>query len=171
MIPGRDPDLFATYVEQRDSLARFFWARLGPGADVDDLLQDLYLKLAGMPPAPVAEPKAYLFRLASNLMTDRWRASTRGAARDGAWLAVAGGDADGSDDAPTAETILAGKQRLAALMATLDRLPERTRTVFRLHKFDELSHAEVALRLGISRSSVEKHMMEALRALMKGARP
>jgi RNA polymerase sigma-70 factor (ECF subfamily) len=36
-----------------------------------------------------------------------------------------------------------------------------------MHKFDGLSYAEVAAKFGISRSSVEKHMMQALRALSR----
>ena len=69
------------------------------------------------------------------------------------------------DDAPSPETVAAGRQRLAKLVEALDCLPAKTRTVFRLHKFDGLSHAEVAQRLGISRSSVEKHMIDALKFL------
>jgi RNA polymerase sigma-70 factor (ECF subfamily) len=34
-----------------------------------------------------------------------------------------------------------------------------------LHKFDGLSHKQVAERLGVSRSAVEKYLMSALRAL------
>lgn len=156
-------DLFAVYLEQRDALSRFFRARLGGQADVEDLLQELYLKLQAAPDVEVREPRAYLYRLASNLMMDRWRSGTRAAARDGAWAALHQG---AIDDAPSAEAVVAGRQRLAAVSAGLEGLPERTRTVFRLHKFEELSYAEVAARLGISRSSVEKHMMQALKALM-----
>lgn len=172
-LPGRVPlnaspnsgDLSAVYLEQREALARFFRARLGQRADVEDLLQDLYLKVQSAPTIDMREPKAYLYRLASNLMMDRWRSGARAAARDGAWFSAFQGQGD-IDDAPSAEAVVAGKQRLAAVAAILDRLPERTQTVFRMHKFEQLSYSEVSERLGVSRSSVEKHMMVALKALM-----
>lgn len=69
------------------------------------------------------------------------------------------------DDAPSAEAVVASRERLSALVAALETLPRKTATIFRMHKFDGLSYAEVAVRLGISRSSVEKHMMDALRIL------
>jgi RNA polymerase sigma-70 factor (ECF subfamily) len=36
-----------------------------------------------------------------------------------------------------------------------------------LHKFDGLTHAETAARMGISRSAVEKHVSLALGHLLK----
>lgn len=161
-------DLIAAYFEQRESLGRFFRARLGAQADVEDLLQDLYLKVSAVEPdRDVREPRAYLFRLASNLMMDRWRSGRRSAVRDEAWRMAthATGLSEDVDDAPSAEDVVAGRQRLAMLTKALPNLPQKTSTVFRLHKFDGLSYAEVAVRLGISRSSVEKHMMDALRYL------
>ena len=160
--------LLTTYLEQREAMRHFFHARLGPTADVEDLLQDLYLKAAAADPATaVREPRAYLYRLASNLMMDRWRSGRRSAVRDTAWRDVTrtSGPVEDVDDAPSAEAVVAGRERLAALLDGLGRLPERTRTIFRLHKFGGLSYAEVADRLGVSRSTVEKHMMDALRVL------
>lgn len=149
-------------------MRRFFQARLGPGADVEDLLQDLYLKVAGIDAgAEVREPRAYLYRLASNLMMDRWRSGRRSAARDTAWREVAHvrGPTEDLDDAPSAEAVVAGRERLARLMTALDRLPDKTKTIFRLHKFEGLSYADVARTLDVSKSTVEKHMMDALRVL------
>ena len=168
------PALLKTYFEQRDAMRRFFHARLGSGADVEDLMQDLYLKVGAVDDAAeVREPRAYLYRLASNLMMDRWRSVRRSAARDGAWrqIAHATGATEDMDDAPSAEAVVAGRQRLALLMAALDRLPEKTRTIFRLHKFEGLSYAEVATKLGVSKSTVEKHMMEALKTLAAKVKP
>lgn len=162
------PDLIAAYLEQRDALGRFFRARLGVQGDVEDLLQDLYLKVSAIEPGhEVRDPRAYLYRLASNLMMDRWRSARRTAARDGAWRQVAHriGVTEDMDDAPSAEAVVASRERLAALMAALPSLPEKTQRVFRMHKFEGVSYADVASTLGISRSSVEKHMMEALRVL------
>ncbi len=162
------PALLSTYFEQREAMRRFFLARLGPAADVEDLLQDLYLKVVGVDgTSEVREPRAYLYRLASNLVMDRWRSSRRAAARDAAWRDVAyvSGPTEDLDDAPSAETVVAGRERLAQLMTALDGLPDRTRTTFRLHKFDGLSYAEVARNLNVSKSTVEKHMMDALKIL------
>ncbi len=162
------PVLLTSYLEQREAMRRFFQARLGPTADVEDLLQDLYLKVVGIDGgAEVREPRAYLYRLASNLMMDRWRSGRRSAARDAAWREVAHvpGPTEDLDDAPSAEAVVAGRERLARLMAALDKLPDKTKTIFRLHKFEGLSYAEVALKLEVSKSTVEKHMMDALRIL------
>lgn len=163
------PALLSTYFEQRESLRRFFQARLGPAADVEDLLQDLYLKVVGFDGASeVREPRAYLYRLASNLMMDRWRSGRRAAARDAAWRDVTHvqGATEDLDDAPSAEAVLAGRERLGQLVKALDRLPDRTKTIFRLHKFEGLSYGEVARTLDVSKSTVEKHMMDALRILV-----
>lgn len=172
--PLTAPALLTSYFEQRDAMRRFFQARLGAGADVEDLLQDLYLKVVGVAPdADVREPRAYLYRLASNLMMDRWRSGRRSAARDAAWRDIAHvtGATEDLDDAPSAEAVVTGRQRLTRLMTALERLPERTRTIFRLHKFEGLSYAEVAQRLDVSKSTVEKHMMGALRVLAAKVQP
>ena len=63
------------------------------------------------------------------------------------------------------EQALAARQRLALIIEALEDLPPIRRAVFRLHKFEGLSHGEVAAQLGISRSGVEKHVMAALKHL------
>lgn len=166
--PAAHP-LLPGYFSQRDALARFFRARTGRPADVDDLMQDLYLKVIAVDPATeVRDPNAFLYRLASNLMADRWRSDRRGAARDGAWrqITVTTGVGEDVAELPTGEAVVIGRQRLALLLGVVDGLPDKTRRIFRLHKFDGLSYAQVAERLNISRSSVEKHMMDALKILM-----
>jgi RNA polymerase sigma-70 factor (ECF subfamily) len=56
---------------------------------------------------------------------------------------------------------------LAKVLKAVEALPPQCRRVFRLHKFDGLSHAEVAEKLGISRSAVEKHISAALKSLTR----
>lgn len=166
--PNSQQPLADVYLQQRDALARFFRARSGARPDVEDLLQDLYLKVLKVDPATeVRDPRAFLYRLASNLLLDARRSSQRSAARDGAWRYLARTDGDGVDvdDAPSAETVVTHRDRLSKLLKALDHLPAKTAAIFRMHKFDDLSYAEIAERLAISRSSVEKHMMDALRIL------
>ena len=162
--------LIPVYLEQRDALARFLRARLGSDTDIQDLLQDLYLKIVSLDPDyQVAEPRAFLYRLASNLLLDRARSGHRSQVRDTAWRQVAHHNEGTEDlaDHPSAETVVIDRQRLRNLLQILDTLPDRTKAIFRMHKLDGLSYAEVAASIGISRSAVEKHMMEALRQLSR----
>lgn len=161
------PPLIAAYLRKRADLVRFFTLRTGSAAAAEDLVQDLYVKLteAGTPD-DLRSPEAFLYRMGSNLMLDRAKAQRRSAARDHAWneAETSGGAEPVAREAP-ADEALAARQRLQRLLAALDRLPPQVASAFRLHKFDGLSHGEVAARMGVSRSSVEKYIMTALKTL------
>lgn len=51
------------------------------------------------------------------------------------------------------------------LLHLIEQLPERTRTVFQLHRDGSLTYEEIATLLGISINSVKTHMFRALRFL------
>lgn len=160
--------LLAAYLERRADLVRFFTLRLKSPAAGEDLVQDIYLRLEAVDPtAEVRNAAGYLYRLGSNLMLDRMRGERRASARDHEWREAYGALVGGEEisEAPAADDALAARQRLAAVVAVVQEMPEPTQRVFNLHKFQGLSHAEVALALGISRSAVEKHVMAVLRRL------
>lgn len=160
--------LLETYLERRPDLIRFFTLRLRSAAAAEDVVQDIYLRLAALDPGTeIHNPVGYLYRLGSNLMLDRLRGERRTAVRDASWR-----DSNrtlvGSEeiaDEPSAEQAVAARQRLDAIVAVLKELPQQTQRVFRMHKFDGMTHPEVAQALGISRSAVEKHVMAALKLL------
>jgi RNA polymerase sigma-70 factor (ECF subfamily) len=160
--------LLETYLERRPDLLRFFTLRLRSAAAAEDVVQDIYLRLAALDPrTEIHNPVGYLYRLGSNLMLDRLRGERRTAVRDASWR-----DSNrtlvGSEeiaDEPSADQAVAARQRLNAIVAALQELPQQTQRVFRMHKFDGLTHPEVAQALGISRSAVEKHVMAALKLL------
>jgi len=167
MIDARG-ELLSAYLDRRHDLMRFFTARLRSAAAAEDIVQEIYLRIAGLSPkTEVHNPAGYLYRLGSNLMLDRLRSERRTSIRDHEWRdshhATFG--ADDVADQPAADDAVAARQRLAAIIALLRDLPEQTQRVFRMHKFDGLSHTEVAARLGISRSAVEKHVMTVLKRL------
>jgi len=136
-------------------------------------VQDLYLKIQAAGEVEARDDgSALLFRMANNLMLDRLRGQTRASARDERWrdaetVAIGG---DPIADVPSAEDIVSGRQRLAAMMEALKTLPPKTAQAFKLHKLDGLSHAETATAMGISRSAVEKHVSAALKSLIARAR-
>ncbi len=166
--PARGASLVDTYLARRPDLVRFFTLRLRSATAAEDLVQDIYLRLSALDPgAEIHNPVGYLYRLGSNLMLDRLRGERRAAVREGAWLdshSTRMGSEDISE-APSAERAVISRERLAAATAALRDLPEQTQRVFRMHKFEGMSHPEVAQALGISRSAVEKHVMAALKLL------
>jgi RNA polymerase sigma-70 factor (ECF subfamily) len=161
--------LAAAYLERREDMQRFFQARLGGRADVEDLVQELYLKVQAVADEAIDNPPAYLYRLASNLMLDRLRRAKRTSARETEWRRTnhtAIGALDVAEE-PDAESAVIARQRLEKISDALKTLSPVTQQVFRLHKFEGLTHVETATRMGISRSSVEKHVSLALSHLVK----
>ena len=158
--------LLETYLERRPDLIRFFTLRLRSAAAAEDVVQDIYVRLSALDPrTQIHNPVGYLYRLGSNLMLDRLRGERRTAVRDASWR-----DSNrtlvGSEeiaDEPSAEQAIAARQRLDSIVALLKELPQQTQRVFLMHKFEGLTHPEVAQALGISRSAVEKHVMTALK--------
>lgn len=160
--------LVLAYFERREDMRRFFSVRTRASADVEDLMQDLFLKVQRVDGETIERPSAYLYRLASNLLLDRLRARRRCEARDADWRRLSHTSVGGDDiaDAPDAEAAADARLRLERLTQALADLPPRTRQVFWLHKFDGLTHAQTAKQLGISRSAVEKHMTRTLQHLL-----
>ena len=58
------------------ALLRFLRAR-GAGENAEDMIQDMWMKLEAKDLGPVSDPLPYLYRMANNLMLDRYRSATR----------------------------------------------------------------------------------------------
>lgn len=161
--------LMDAYMAKRGDLVRFFAARLRSAAAAEDLIQDLYLRLAQLDPAtPVDNPSAYLYRLATNLMLDRLRAEQRSSARDAAWLTSQRTDMGGEHiaDDPSAEQSVYARQRLSIAAGAIRDLPPKTRRAFALHKLEGKTQSEAARILGVSRKTVEKQISTALQRIL-----
>ena len=170
---GQDrPDgsgLLGVFESHRAQLRRFLAARCGNAEEAEDFLQDLWIKTSAQPSGPIANPRAYLFRMANNLVLDKRRGELRTMQRNHAWLAQDGeGDSppeERHDPAPRADEELARKQEAAMLAQAIDELPPGAPRALRLHRIEGHSQGEVAEIMGISRSGVEKHLAVAMRRL------
>lgn len=153
-------DLIA-YLQRRD--------RTG---EVEDIVQEAFVRFhrAGHDlTAPDARP--LLFVIARNIQLDGWKSVGRERARrspDDVHDLDVGPRAIPSE-APPADQRLIGRQDLAAAAAVIRALPPKTRDAFLLHRFKAQTYRQIADRLGVSVSMVEKHIAEALRQL-KGSR-
>lgn len=158
--------LEAVFITSRPMLFRFLRARLGDYHGAEDMLQDLWLKLSGLETGPIADPRAYLFRMADNLVVDRRRSGQRRAYRDEAWTEAQSGVAADVDDRPSAERILIARERLCTVERALGDLPERTATAFRMFRIEGKPQKLIAAEFGITVSAVEKHLQKAYRAVL-----
>ncbi|MFV4677327.1 sigma factor, partial [Mycobacterium tuberculosis] len=68
-MPETEPvtPLMQAFVARRSELRRLFLVRTRSETDADDLVQELFLKVAGIEDGRVDNPPAYLYRLALNL--------------------------------------------------------------------------------------------------------
>jgi RNA polymerase sigma-70 factor (ECF subfamily) len=157
--------LEAVFMENRAALLRFLRAR-GVVDGAEDLLQEMWIKASAGASGPIADPLAYLYRTANNLMLDRRRAALRAQRRDHEWHALGAGEL-GVSDAPSGERVLIAREQLAEAEAALKALGERTDFVFRRFRVEGASQRDIADELGISLSAVEKHLQKAYRALIE----
>ena len=143
-------------------LTRYFRRRVSDGADVEDMVQDVFARMAARDSAePIEHLDGYVLKTASSVLADRGRRrSSRGAGLHVAFDADLHGE-EGADP----ERILGGKEDLQAVIAALLCLPERTRTVFILRRLEGQKFRDIADHLGISVSAVEKHMVRAIHHL------
>jgi RNA polymerase sigma-70 factor (ECF subfamily) len=158
--------LKAALLEHRPALLRYLAARRVPPYEAEDLFQDLFMKLeTHPPPGPVAETRAYLYRMAENLLLDRRRSEGRRRGREEVWTAGQAGAMPDADDRPSAEAVLIARDRLSAISAALAALPQRTLFIFRRYRIEAIAQSGIAAELGISLSAVEKHLQKAYRVV------
>lgn len=141
--------------------------RMHSREDADDLIQDAYAKLSAITAVDqIANPRGYFFQVVRNLLTDHIRRE-----RIIRIDAVAEIEAvSGGDERPGPDRIAAGRSEWARVIALLDALPERCRTVFRMRKIEGLPQQEIARRLGVTESIVENEAVKALKCVMQAMR-
>lgn len=108
----------------------------------------------------VRNPEAFLACTAMNLAVDVYRHS-----RCELYLQEPVEELGLLDIAPAPDEVLAAEQRLLTLRAALDRVSVRTRQIFFMHRLQGFTHAEIASKLGITKSAVEKHIASAVTIL------
>jgi len=151
-------ELELLYRNEKHALVRFFTRYRASREDAHDLAQETFLRLSRTEleaPGRLLRPAAYLRRIARNLLLDRSKAARRH--HDEAHVS--------SEDVPLAavdeERRLEARDSLARLEAAIRRLKPKTREVFLAHHLEGLNYADIAARMGMSVSGVEKQMGRA----------
>ncbi len=152
-MTGSD-DLARLYAAEQGRLGRLVRRIVGSREAAEDVAQDAFVKLSGR---DIGDGDVgLLVRTAQNLARDARRAER--VRRDYA----AGVRPEQLAAAALPDEAAAARIELEALFSALASLPRRTQRIFLLSKLDEMTYPQIAKRLGVSVSTVEKEMVVAL---------
>lgn len=147
----------------RGALARFFERYIRNQSEVDDLVQEVFLRVVRRGRCDQLEHlDGYIFQTAASVLKDRCR--RRKTRLSDKHIPFEPEIHSGTEFAP--DRSLMAREGLMAAAVILLEIPEQTRRIFVLRRVEGLSYQEIGLRLGLSVSGVEKHMLRATRHLV-----
>jgi len=143
------------YASEHGRLRRIARRITGCREAAEDVVQEAFVKLSGR--QVEADDLGLLVRTTQNIARDAMRA-----ARVRTAYATAMTEDQVSPGFAAPDEAAASRQELDALLSAIQALPERTRRILLLSKVDQLTYPEIAKRLDVSISTVEKEMISAL---------
>ena len=158
-MAGPTTDVWLEGIVQRNDrdLKRYLSQRVGNRAEVEDLSQEIYLRLLRIERKDlIRSPEALLFRLASNAVYE-WRLLARNR------LPHSATELDGLEALECEPSADIWRAELAhALTTALENLSPKCRAAVVLHRREQLTYSEVGVQLGISVAMVKKHLSQGL---------
>ena len=159
-----EPAFHAFYQETARPLRAFLYRMCGKPELADDILQETYLRFlrAGDLKADPALRKAYLYKIATNLMTDHWRTS----AREQRWVVASHSHEDFREEAradtkDAAESVIVGSD----LSRVFQQLKPMERSLLWLAYVEGSEHREIAAALGLKQKSIRVLLFRARQRL------
>lgn len=154
-------DIAMLMQKHRSELLRFLARRVKCSETAMDIFQDTFIRYAGYTSKnPIQNPKALIFKIATNLSTDYLRSHSRRAKLIDDQNDVT---EDVEDFQPSPEQSVISEQQLEQLIDALAELPPKCRKVFILLKLKHYSYAQVSEELGISQTMILKYLNRALK--------
>lgn len=133
----------------------------GTEADLDDLVSEALARAYGADDwAAVANGRHYLFRIARNVLIDNAR-------RDALVSFDSVADIDDRQADSRTESGISARDELRQVQRAIDSMPPQARRVFVLRRVHERSIGEIAAEMGLSVSTVEKHLGKAVALLAR----
>ena len=158
---GRPVDFGELVDTHQTEILRYLRRLTGDSATAEDLFQDTFLRALGgyARLRPGSNPRAWLYRIATNLFLSHCRARGRGTR-----VAFPPELPSGGPSPSTAQDTAAV---LAAIRVAIGRLPARQRAAFIQRQLHGLSYREVAAALGCTEATVRANVYQAVRRLRR----
>ena len=147
----------------RLALYRYLKRVVASREDAQEILQETYLRLLRQPSFEHIRQnaRAYLFQTATNLSHDFFRRRVhKSIEAEADMFAASGMGVPHWSGWP--EVALQGEQTQSIVIEALGELPSAVRTALLQHRFQDLTHREIALRLGVSERTIERYIKDGL---------
>lgn len=152
------------YNRYNRGLCRFLKRRLDSKDDVEDVAQEVYLRLIRHRKLEDIRPSlALLCTIAANLLKDRDRRMKVRSIHP--HMSIGETDVESSDASP--EDIVKSREGIEYFETVYRSLNKNCRQAFMLHRFKGYTYGEIAREMGISKSMVQKHISYVLFQLGK----
>jgi RNA polymerase sigma factor (sigma-70 family) len=151
------------FERHRLSLERYLTGLVYTREDAKEILQETYLRFLRQPSLDRLRDnaRAYLFQIATNLARDLFRQnSQKHKLARMAFIDTQGLVAPDWTSWP--EVSLQGTQVAAVIISALQDLDPEVRTALLLHRYRELTHRQIATRMGVSERTIERYVKHAL---------
>ncbi len=145
------------FQEHNQSLLRFVTARLHSAQEAREIAQEAYVRLLNLDkPDTVSYLRAFLFRIAANLVSDRLKQrDRRREIRDLVFF-------ESAETSPPPERVLAGREELEVIRVAIEELPAKCRMAFLLHKIHDLPVEDTAAQMKLSVRMVRLYIARAI---------
>jgi RNA polymerase sigma-70 factor (TIGR02957 family) len=161
--PTEDSAAAHIFAEHRSLLFTVAYEITGSVADAEDVVQDSYLRWAGVDPSQVLLPRAYLAKIAARLAINKLRSAAR--RREdyiGPWLPEPVlTSPDIADDVVLADSVS------MAMLVVLETLTPHQRAVFVLHEVFGFSHQEIAEAVSKTEPAVRQILHRARQQVLE----
>jgi len=167
------PENFEALVREHQGMVfRTITRMTGSGAQVEDLAQEVFLRLYRALPhfRGDATISTYLYRIVVNVAQDEWKRRRKerehianepvfeDETETGSWMENFAGDDLAGEHARTPEQLLSDAQMVSAVDAALLKLPEVERSVLVLYHQEECSYEGISMALGLPINTVRTHL-------------
>lgn len=155
------PHVQTLYADHHGWLQGWLRRKLGNPFDAADLAQDTFARLlVARHPDVIVQPRAYLTRIAQNILVNWYQRQ----ALERAYLEALAAMPEAL--APSPEERLLILQTLHEIDAMLDALKPQARRAFLLSQIDGMKYDDIARELGVSLVTVKRYMQQGFRGCL-----
>lgn len=160
-VNAEKDEITRLYRESFCDLVSYLLNRLSDRQEAQDLAQEAYLRLLRIDRNEIIlQPRAYLYRIATNLVYEFRMKNNRGALGQ----AISNEEVDELVAADNPELVADRQAAMRKINNILEQQPKLYRAILLMRKRDGMSHSEIAKKLNVSVHTVHKYMTRAVAA-------